>query len=74
MATTRHSPARSVAAHAILIAYTIIALFPVLVIVVNSFKTNASARPVLPDEETFSLIGYQTVWRRATSSSTSRTT
>ncbi|MCC0038826.1 MAG: carbohydrate ABC transporter permease [Brucellaceae bacterium] len=65
MATTRHSPARSVAAHAILIAYTIIALFPVLVIVVNSLKTrNAIFRSPLslPDEETFSLVGYQTVW------------
>ena len=65
MATIRHSPARSVAAHAILIAYTIIALFPVLVIVVNSFKSrNAIFRSPLslPDEETFSLVGYQTVW------------
>jgi raffinose/stachyose/melibiose transport system permease protein len=65
MSTARHSPARSIAAHAILIAYTIIALFPVLVIVVNSFKNrNAIFRSPLsfPDSETFSTIGYETVW------------
>ena len=65
MSIATHSPVRSIAAHAILIAYTAIALFPVLVIVVNSFKTrNAIFRSPLslPDAETFSLIGYQTVW------------
>ena len=65
MSQTRQSTARSAAAHAILIAYTLIALFPVVVIVINSFKTrNAIFRSPLslPDTETFSLIGYQTVW------------
>jgi raffinose/stachyose/melibiose transport system permease protein len=64
MSTATHSPARSIAAHAVLIAYTIIALFPVLVIVVNSFKTRKAIfrSPLsLPDKETFSLVGYQTV-------------
>jgi raffinose/stachyose/melibiose transport system permease protein len=64
MSTATHSPARSVAAHAILAAYTLIALFPVVVIVVNSFKErNAIFRSPLspPTSETFSLIGYETV-------------
>ena len=34
MARATHSPLRSVAAHAILLTYTLIALFPVLLIVV----------------------------------------
>ena len=65
MSQARQSLTRSVAAHVILIAYTIIALFPVVVIVINSLKTrNAIFRSPLslPDAETFSLIGYQTVW------------
>ncbi len=59
--------ARTLAAHAILITYTIIALFPVIVIVINSFKTrNAIFRSPLspPNSETFSLVGYETVWNQ----------
>lgn len=55
---------RTIGAHAILITYTIIALFPVLVIVVNSFKArNAIFRSPLspPTAETFDLVGYTTV-------------
>jgi raffinose/stachyose/melibiose transport system permease protein len=65
MSQARHSPVRSIAAHAILIAYTIIALFPAIVIVMNSFKSrNAIFRSPLslPDAESFSLLGYETVW------------
>ena len=66
MSATRaaHSIRRSVAAHAILATYTIIALFPVIVIVVNSFKSrNAIFRTPLmpPTGETFDLVGYTTV-------------
>jgi raffinose/stachyose/melibiose transport system permease protein len=53
------------AVHAILIAYTVIALFPVFVIVVNSFKSRAAIfrEPLaLPNSQTFSLVGYETVW------------
>lgn len=60
---TRSIP-RSIAAHAVLSAYTILALFPVIVIVINSFKTRKAIfrHPLsLPDSETFSLIGYETV-------------
>ena len=62
-AATRSLP-RSIASHAILLAYTAIALFPVVVIVINSFKSrNAIFRsPMsLPNSETFDLIGYTTV-------------
>ena len=38
MSKARQSPVRSIAAHAILLTYTLIALFPVYVVVVNSFK------------------------------------
>ncbi|MDZ5698427.1 carbohydrate ABC transporter permease [Chelativorans sp. M5D2P16] len=64
MSRARTSSWRSVAAHAILIAYTVIALFPVFVIVINSFKDRRAIfrSPLsLPDAETFSLIGYDTV-------------
>jgi len=59
------SLSRTIAAHAILITYTIIALFPVVIIIINSFKArNAIFRTPLqpPTPDTFSLIGYQTVW------------
>ena len=55
---------RSLAAHAVLITYTVIALFPVLLIVINSFKSrNAIFRSPLqlPTAETFDLVGYTTV-------------
>ena len=64
MSHARHSPARSIAAHAILILYTVIALFPVFVIVINSFKSRRAifAEPLaLPGKDSFDLIGYQTV-------------
>ena len=55
---------RSAAAHAILLAYTVIALFPVFIIVINSFKSrNAIFRTPMapPTTETFDLVGYRTV-------------
>lgn len=55
---------RTAAAHAILIAYTLIALFPVFVIVVNAFKKRGAifrAPLSLPDAKSFSLVGFQTV-------------
>ncbi len=39
MASARISTGRSIAAHAVLLTYTLIALFPVFVIVINSFKS-----------------------------------
>ncbi|EIM74189.1 sugar ABC transporter permease [Nitratireductor aquibiodomus RA22] len=67
MSTARHSPARSIAAHAVLATYTIIALFPVFVIVVNAFKSRKAIfrTPLeLPNAETFSLIGFETVLKQ----------
>jgi raffinose/stachyose/melibiose transport system permease protein len=64
VSTATSSLPRSIAAHAVLLAYTAIALFPVVVIVVNSFKSrNAIFRSPLspPTTETFDLIGYTTV-------------
>jgi raffinose/stachyose/melibiose transport system permease protein len=58
---------RSVAAHAVLIAYTLIALFPVFVIVINSFKSRKAIfnDPLgLPLGESFDLIGYTTVLKQ----------
>ncbi len=50
--------------HGALVVYMIIALFPVFVIVINSFKKRKSIfrEPLaLPDADSFSLIGYETV-------------
>lgn len=64
MSQARSSFSRTFAAHAVLIAYTVIALFPVVIIVINSFKSrNAIFRSPLsfPTPETFDLVGYTTV-------------
>ncbi|RVV97350.1 carbohydrate ABC transporter permease [Mesobaculum littorinae] len=50
--------------HAVLLGYTIIALFPVIVVILNSFKNRRGifTEPLaLPGPETFSLEGYSTV-------------
>lgn len=67
MNRARHNPLNSAASHAVLILYTIIALFPVFVILINSFKTRRAifAEPLaLPTGDAFSLIGYQTVMKQ----------
>ncbi|KQZ15410.1 sugar ABC transporter permease [Mesorhizobium sp. Root554] len=64
MSRATSSLPRSVAAHAILIVYTIIALFPVVLIIVNSFKSRAAIfrTPLMPPTgTTFDLVGYATV-------------
>ena len=64
MSTARHPLSRSIAAHAVLLLYTAIALFPVFVIVVNSFKNRRAifSDPLaLPTPASFDLVGYQTV-------------
>ena len=53
--------------HGALILYTLIALFPVFVIIINSFKTRKAIfrEPLsLPDADSFSLIGYETVLKQ----------
>ena len=57
----------TIAAHAVLITYTLIALFPVFVILINSLKDRRAIfrDPLgLPNPETFSLIGYETVFKQ----------
>jgi raffinose/stachyose/melibiose transport system permease protein len=52
----------------ILTIYTIIALFPIVMIIMNSFKARKAifgAPFQFPTSETFSLIGYETVTERA---------
>ena len=64
MSQARISLPRSIAAHAVLITYTIIALFPVLVIIANSFKSRRAIfrSPLsLPTAENFDLVGYAAV-------------
>jgi raffinose/stachyose/melibiose transport system permease protein len=64
MNQSRSSLSRTIGAHAILITYTIIALFPVILVVMNSFKSRAAifGSPLtLPTPSTFDLIGYTTV-------------
>ena len=67
MNKARHNPLNSAAAHGALLIWTAIALFPVIVILINSFKTRKAifqAPLALPDAESFSLIGYQTVMKQ----------
>ncbi len=64
MNKARLSSASNFGAHAVLLAYTVIALFPVVVVVINSFKSRAAifrSPLALPTTETFDLIGYTTV-------------
>ena len=52
----------------ILSIYSLIALFPILMVLINSFKAKSAifgAPFDLPTSETFSLVGYQTVMDRA---------
>lgn len=66
-AAASYRPVSAVAMHGALIIYTLIALFPVFVILINSFKSRRAIfqEPLaLPGAETFSMIGYQTVMRQ----------
>jgi len=60
----RTSPIRTGLIHMALIGYTLIAIFPVFLTIINSFKDrNAIFRSPMqvPTPSTFSLVGYQTV-------------
>ena len=64
MSKARASLSRTSLVHLALIAYTLVALFPVFLTIINSFKSrNAIFRnPMqLPTPETFDLVGYVTV-------------
>ncbi len=65
--SARRNLTAETAAHAILILYTIIALAPVILVVMNSFKSKSAifgAPLVPPGWQTFSVIGYKTVFLR----------
>jgi raffinose/stachyose/melibiose transport system permease protein len=67
MAKATQSPIRSIAAHAILLTYTVIAQFPVFVVVVNSFKNRRGifGDPLaLPFGALWAPDGYAKVWLR----------
>jgi len=67
MSKARMSPLRSSFVHLALAGYTVIALFPVLLTIVNSFKDrNAIFRTPLtpPTADTVSLVGYETVLKQ----------
>ncbi|OBZ97115.1 sugar ABC transporter permease [Pararhizobium polonicum] len=67
MSKARMSPLRSSFVHLALAGYTVIALFPVVLTILNSFKDkNAIFRTPLapPTAETFSLVGYATVLKQ----------
>ena len=60
--------AQIIGTHAVLLAYTVIAAFPIVLVVMNSFKSRRaifSSPYALPNAETFSLVGYQTVFSGA---------
>ncbi|ARO30984.1 sugar ABC transporter permease protein [Rhizobium sp. NXC14] len=64
MSKARTSPIRTGLVHLALSAYTLVALFPVFLTIVNSFKDRNSIfrEPLMiPTPSTFSLVGYQTV-------------
>lgn len=59
---------KALGTHAILVGYGLVAILPVVLIVMNSFKTRAAifTQPYLPPlPGLFSLIGYQTMFERA---------
>ncbi|MEM7212936.1 MAG: carbohydrate ABC transporter permease [Pseudomonadota bacterium] len=64
MNKARSNPLNSAMMHGALILYTLIALFPVFIILINSFKERRAIfrEPMaLPNAESFSTIGYETV-------------
>lgn len=67
MNKARSNPLNTLAMHGALILYTLIALFPVFIILINSFKERRAIfrEPLaLPNAESFSTIGYETVMQQ----------
>jgi raffinose/stachyose/melibiose transport system permease protein len=63
---TAEQRARSLSVHLVLIAYSALAVGPILLVVMNSFKARSAifgAPLAPPDATTFSLIGYAKVFR-----------
>ncbi|MFV2051879.1 carbohydrate ABC transporter permease [Aliiroseovarius sp. YM-037] len=67
MNAARQNIRTTIGAHAVLLTWVVIALFPVFVILINSFKNRRAIfkEPLgLPNNETFSTIGYETVMKQ----------
>ena len=67
MNKARSNPVNLIGMHGALILYTLIALFPVFVILINSFKTRKAIfrEPLaFPNADSFSTVGYQTVMKQ----------
>lgn len=63
---TTDQRARSISVHLVLIAYSLLAVGPILLVVMNSFKVRSAifGSPLAPPEaSTFSLVGYEKVFR-----------
>ena len=63
----RHTLPNVLLAHGALAAYTVVALFPIFIIIINSFKTRKAIfrDPLaLPNPDNFSLVGFETVFRQ----------
>lgn len=64
----RTSPISTAAVHTILLGYTVIALWPIFLILINSFKTRKAIfrDPMgLPTPDTFTLIGFVKVFEKS---------
>lgn len=64
MSKARKSLPRTIVAHGLLISYVLLALFPVMLIVINSFKSRRAIfndPMALPTPDTFDTIGFTTV-------------
>lgn len=62
------SPLRGLGKHLVLIFFSAVALFPIALVVFNSFKLKKfifAAPFALPNARTFSLVGYATVFQRS---------
>ena len=68
MAANRSPRVSTAAVHAVLLVYTVIALFPIILVLFNAFKSRKAifSQPLAPPtSETFSLIGFDTVLTRS---------
>ncbi|NNG04984.1 MAG: carbohydrate ABC transporter permease [Inquilinus sp.] len=68
MAKPTRTSSNAIAMHAVLGGYTIIALFPIYMVLANSFKNRAEIfrNPMVPPTpDSFTTIGFSTVWQRS---------
>lgn len=67
MTTSRRSPVSTTVTHLLLVVFVVLAIAPILTVIMNSFKTTKGIflGPFLPpNAETFSLQGYENVFKR----------